>query len=54
MEYAFNTKSHIVFVMKFIRGGDLFFHLQNDETFDEERTKFYVASIALCLAYLHS
>lgn len=36
-----------------MNGGDLFTHLRQSQRFDEERSKFYGAQIALALEYLH-
>jgi len=54
MEYVFQTDTKIFFVMKFIRGGELFQHLQKARHFSEERTKFYSFIVALALGHLHS
>ena len=37
-----------------VLGLQLFFHLQRDRTFPEQRAKFYSAEIASALGYLHS
>lgn len=34
-------------------GGELFFHLQKDRKFGEERTKFYIAELVCALEHLH-
>lgn len=39
--------------MNFIRGGELFTHLQNEKRFKEERTRFYSAQIISAIGYLH-
>lgn len=39
--------------MDFINGGELFYHLQLADKFDEQRAKFYTAEIILALDYLH-
>jgi len=52
--YSFQTPEQVVFVMDFINGGELFFHLQKDRRFPEERVRFYIAEIVLGLEYLHS
>jgi len=54
MHYAFQDSSKLYFVMDYINGGELFFHLQKEGKFSEERVKFYVAEIILGLEYLHS
>lgn len=40
--------------MDFINGGELFFHLQNERRFSNERAKFYTAEICLAIAHLHA
>jgi len=40
--------------MDYVNGGELFFHLQQEEKFNEERVRFYAAEICLGLEYLHS
>ena len=53
MEYVFQTEQRIFFVMKFVRGGELFMHLRKVQNFPEERAKFYAATVALALGHLH-
>ena len=43
MEYVFQTETKLYFVMKFIRGGELFLHLKKARRFSESHAKFYVA-----------
>ena len=43
-----------MFVMRFVRGGDMCSLLQKQKRFSEERAKFYVAVIALALGHLHT
>lgn len=41
-------------VIDYLNGGELFYHLQQDEAaFGEARAKFYAAEIVLALGYLH-
>jgi serum/glucocorticoid-regulated kinase 2 len=54
MEYVFQTDMKIFFVMKFVRGGELFGHLRKAKNFSEKRVKFYSLTIALALGHLHS
>eukprot|EP01017_Pseudomicrothorax_dubius_P030675 TRINITY_DN3847_c0_g3_i2.p2 TRINITY_DN3847_c0_g3~~TRINITY_DN3847_c0_g3_i2.p2 ORF type:complete len:554 (+),score=180.33 TRINITY_DN3847_c0_g3_i2:2572-4233(+) len=54
LEYAFQTPDKLFFVMKFMRGGELFQHLRQSKRFPEERAKFYAAQITMALEYLHS
>uniref|UniRef100_A0AAX7W241 Serum/glucocorticoid regulated kinase family member 3 n=1 Tax=Astatotilapia calliptera TaxID=8154 RepID=A0AAX7W241_ASTCA len=54
LHYSFQTKDKLYFVLDFINGGELFFHLQRERTFPEPRAKFYIAEMASALGYLHS
>ena len=54
LEWAFTTPGKIYFVMGFMKGGELFFHLKESRKFSEERARFYAAQIALGLGHLHS
>jgi len=54
LEYCFQTKEKIFFVMHFMRGGELFQHLRKEKRFPESRAKFYGATIAMALGHLHS
>eukprot|EP01015_Nassula_variabilis_P024869 TRINITY_DN4793_c0_g1_i3.p1 TRINITY_DN4793_c0_g1~~TRINITY_DN4793_c0_g1_i3.p1 ORF type:complete len:312 (+),score=64.85 TRINITY_DN4793_c0_g1_i3:9-944(+) len=40
--------------MGFMKGGELFYHLQKERRFSEDRARFYAAEILLALEYLHS
>ena len=53
MEYVFQNDQKIFFVMRFVRGGELFTHLSKVRRFPEERAKFYAAQIILAIGYLH-
>lgn len=44
----------LYFVMDYVNGGELFYHLQKDKRFTEERVRFYAAEIVLGLEYLHN
>lgn len=54
LHYAFQTKRHLVLVLDFLCGGELFFHLQRNKRFSEQRAKFYAAEIGLALEYIGS
>lgn len=53
MHYVFQTEPKIFFVMRFVRGGELFMHLRNATRFPEERAKFYAVQVALAIGHLH-
>jgi serine/threonine protein kinase len=54
LNYSFQTPDKLYFIMDYINGGELFFHLQNDKKFPEDRVRFYAAEIVCGLEYLHS
>ena len=53
LRYAFQTKTKLYMVMDFFLGGELFFHLQKEERFSENRARFYAAEICLAIECLH-
>ncbi|EDV19626.1 uncharacterized protein TRIADDRAFT_51134 [Trichoplax adhaerens] len=53
LKYSFQTKDRLCFVMEYVNGGELFFHLSRERIFTEDRTRFYGAEITLALKYLH-
>ena len=58
LEFAFQTRTDLYMVMEYACGGELLFHLQRANGFDEERAAFYtrigsfskVASILLLIS----
>ena len=53
LKYSFQTEDRLCFVMEYVNGGELFFHLSKERVFSEDRTRFYGAEIISALAYLH-
>uniref|UniRef100_A0A8B9K0H9 Protein kinase C n=1 Tax=Astyanax mexicanus TaxID=7994 RepID=A0A8B9K0H9_ASTMX len=51
---TFQSKEHLFFVMEYLNGGDLMFHIQDKGRFDLFRATFYSAEIICGLQFLHS
>ncbi|XP_011611526.1 protein kinase C theta type [Takifugu rubripes] len=51
---TFQTKENLFFVMEYLNGGDLMFHIQNCHRFALDRATFYGAEIICGLQFLHS
>lgn len=47
--YSFQTEDLLCFVLEYVNGGELFFHLSKDKRFSEDRTRFYIAEIGLAM-----
>lgn len=54
LHYTFQTQDRLAFIMDFVHGGQLFFHLRQEALFDENTARFYCAELVLALEYLHS
>ena len=53
LKFSFQTPTDLYFVTGFMSGGELFYHLQKEGRFDEDRAKFYIAELILALQHLH-
>ncbi|CAI5647026.1 unnamed protein product [Oreochromis niloticus] len=54
LHYSFQTVEKLYFVLDYVNGGELFFHLQRERCFSEPRARFYTAEVASAIGYLHS
>uniref|UniRef100_A0A674MIE4 Serum/glucocorticoid regulated kinase 2a n=1 Tax=Takifugu rubripes TaxID=31033 RepID=A0A674MIE4_TAKRU len=54
LHYSFQTAEKLYFVLDYVNGGELFFHLQRERCFSEPRARFYTAEVASAIGYLHS
>lgn len=54
LHFSFQTPKMLYFVLDFVNGGELFYHLQREGSFPESRAAFYAAEVAAALGYLHS
>ncbi|XP_054751177.1 protein kinase C delta type-like isoform X3 [Lytechinus pictus] len=50
---TFQSKEHLFFVMEYLNGGDLMFHIQSSLRFEEKRARYYAAEIICGLQFLH-
>lgn len=53
MEGCFQTKTHVFFILEFLEGGDLYFHLYN-RNMTQDEIKMILAGIVLGIEGLHS
>lgn len=53
LHYAFQTPDKLYFVVDFLNGGELYFHLRKNQKFNEKEARFYIAEIILALETLH-
>ncbi|EIN10280.1 Pkinase-domain-containing protein [Punctularia strigosozonata HHB-11173 SS5] len=53
LKFSFQTEVDLYLVTDFKSGGELFWHLQRETRFSEERARFYIAELILALEHLH-
>lgn len=51
---CFQTESRLFFVIEYLSGGDLMYHMQRQRKLPEEHCRFYSAEIVLALDFLHA
>ena len=50
---CFQDNENLYFILEFVPGGELLFHLNRETRFDNEKTRFYVAEMIIALNFLH-
>lgn len=50
---TFQSSERVGFVMEYINGGQLFYHMRKESLFTEDMARFYAAEIILALEHLH-
>ncbi|WWC62909.1 uncharacterized protein I303_105507 [Kwoniella dejecticola CBS 10117] len=53
LKFSFQTDRDLYFVTDYKCGGELFWHLQKEGRFSEDRARFYIAELILALEHLH-
>lgn len=54
LKFSFQTPTDLYLVTDYMSGGELFWHLQREGKFSEERAKFYIAELIVALDHLHN
>jgi len=53
LHFTYQTTDKLFYIMDYVNGGELFYHLEREGQFSLERTRFYIAELILALEYLH-
>lgn len=53
LKFSFSSPTKLFLGMSYVAGGELFFHLQRETRFSEERSRFYAAELVCALESLH-
>lgn len=53
LKFSFQSPDKLYFVLAFVNGGELFHHLQREQRFDINRSRFYTAELLCALECLH-
>lgn len=54
LHYSYQSDTKILFIIDFIKGGDLFQHLSYKNFYHEAEVRFISAQLIIVLSYLHS
>ena len=53
LHFSFQSPQKLYFVLDYVNGGELYFHLNRDRNFAVGRSRFYAAELTLGLGFLH-
>jgi serum/glucocorticoid-regulated kinase 2 len=53
LKFSFQSPEKLYLVLSFVNGGELFHHLQKEQRFDINRSRFYAAELLCALECLH-
>ncbi|KAJ3108066.1 hypothetical protein HDU97_002301 [Phlyctochytrium planicorne] len=53
LKFSFQTPEKLYLVLDYMNGGELFYHLQKETAFSEDRAKFYTCELISALQHLH-
>jgi len=53
LKLSFQSPDKLYLVMSFVNGGELFYHLQREGKFNQDRSRFYAAELLCALEHLH-
>jgi serum/glucocorticoid-regulated kinase 2 len=53
LKFSFQNEHKLYLVMSFVNGGELFYHLQREGKFNQDRSRFYAAELLCALEHLH-
>ena len=51
--FAFQNEENLYMITEYMAGGEMFFHLHQEQYFDEEKSRFYIAELILAIDHLH-
>jgi len=54
LHYSFQTDDKLYFIMDYISGGDMAYHLEARSRFGEKEVRFFASEIVLALEHLHA
>ncbi|KAL3309756.1 hypothetical protein Ciccas_011695, partial [Cichlidogyrus casuarinus] len=52
--YSFKDNANLFMVLEFARGGEMFYHLRQQNRFSDTQARFFAAQVVLAFEYLHN